>query len=151
MSDIAEFISEVPDACKTFVTEAHEAMVKAGYKSKIVKKPGGSTAAYAHPKTKQVLAQFFFRKKVLHLYLYVVFFGDFNGYLDKLPRSVSDQLGVFNDCKRLHNPDACNPKCPMGYDFTVSDVRYRKCKYGRVTVVMNKESMGLLDILTKRV
>ena len=26
------------------------------------------------------------------------------------------------------DPDSCNPKCPMGYDFLLKGERYRKCR-----------------------
>ena len=69
-----EFLAAVPIEYRVFVSKTNETMVKNGYKQKIERKASGLTATYLQPKTNKILIQFYFRKNVLYMYLYIVFF-----------------------------------------------------------------------------
>lgn len=43
-------------------------------------------------------------------------------------------------CKRLINPDHCNPKCAMGYDFIMDRERYQKCRYMAFMPTLSEEN-----------
>jgi hypothetical protein len=66
------------------------------------------------------------------------------GFLDTLPAEMKKEISKASICKHLVNPDDCNPKCVMGYDFIMDKVRYQKCRYSAFMLTITEESISYI-------
>jgi len=144
MITIDDFIKTVEPAHQAFVAEAHGALTAGGFKLKIEDKATGLFASYSHPKTKRSALNFFFRKKGLFARLYPDKISDYDGLLNSLTEAMIKELDKAAPCKRLINPDDCNPKCITGYDFTIGGKRFIKCRYMCFQFLVTEESKSIL-------
>jgi hypothetical protein len=140
----SDFISNVNPDYKEFVTKNHEALQKDGYKLKIESKATGLFASYSHPKTKRSILNFFFRKKGFFTRIYVDDIKRHSDFLNALPAQIEKEIAKSGVCKRLVDPETCNPKCMMGYDFYINDNHYQKCRYNCFQFDVNSESMPII-------
>ena len=60
--------------------------------------------------------------------------------LDTLPEKVKKEIKKASVCKRLINPDDCNPKCVMGYTFVLDGQQYQKCRYMAFQPTLSEEN-----------
>jgi hypothetical protein len=137
----SDFLSAVSPEHQEFVTKIHDELTNNGYKLKIEVKANGFFASYSHPKTKRSVINFFFRKKGFYIRIYADNINKYSEILDSLPEPMELELTKAGVCKRLLNPDDCNPRCISGYDFYIKDKRYQKCRYGCFQFLVNQESM----------
>ena len=61
-------------------------------------------------------------------------------FLDTLPEKVKKEIKNASVCKRLLNPDDCNPKCAMGYTFSLDGEQYQKCRYMAFQITLSEEN-----------
>jgi hypothetical protein len=139
-----DFLSEVGVDNREFVANIHAMLAQDGYKCKIELKASGFFVSYSHPKTKRSMLNFLFRKNGLFTRIYadnVIRYADF---LNRLPEKMEKEINKAPVCKRLINPEDCNLKCITGYDFSVKDNRYRKCRYQCFQFSVNPDSRPVL-------
>jgi len=140
-----DFLAKVKQDYKEFVTKIHEALVQDGYKVKIESKTSGFFVSYSHSKTKRVMLNFLFRKKGLLIRLYADNFNKYADFLNRLPEKMEREIEKASVCKRLINPEDCNPKCIMGYDFFIKENHHQKCRYSCFQFEINPESIPALS------
>jgi len=144
---ISDFHAEAPQRYSNFVLQAHELLIQNGYKSKFQLKKHGLSAQYNSPNTKGNALQFVIRDNALHVYLYNIFFYEFNGFLENLPLVILKEHDEYRNCT-----DSCNPVCE-GYRrlyYTVNGKQYRKCSVGRRFFTVDEEIVtGILSVLAK--
>lgn len=136
-----EFLSEVEPDYKAFAAKIHEAMLRDGYKVKIESKASGYFVSYSHPKTKRSILNFLFRKKGLFVRIYADNFSKYSDFINDLPEKMEREISKAPNCKRLIDPDDCNPKCIKGYDFFMRDNQYKKCRYACFQLEVNAQSV----------
>jgi len=144
---ITDFQSEVPPEYSNFVLQAHELLIQNGYKSKFQLKRHGLSTQYNSPKTKGNVLQLIIKNNVLQMYLYNIFFYEFNGFLENLPPVVIKQYDKYRNCI-----DSCDPVCEEGRRnyYTINGKQYRKCSVGRQLFTVDKEIVaGILSVLKK--
>ena len=145
---IANFLSEVPQKYINFVSQAHELLAKNGYKSKVLLKRHGLSVQYNSPNQKGVNAlQFIVRDNELLMYMYNIFFYEFNGFLEKLPQTVINDYDGYRNCT-----DTCTPVCEEGKRnyYEINGKQYRKCSVGRRLFTVDEEiAAGILSVLQK--
>ena len=146
----SDFFLEVPDENKDFVSTVHELFTNDGYKIKIEPKPIGYMLTYLHPKTKHSLLNFVFRKNGMYIRLYGANCNSYQDVLDRLPQSMVAQMKKAGDCPRLLGQDKCSSKCAMGYDFTIGDTRFQKCRIACFFLQVDEESMPFLLEMAQR-
>ena len=139
------FVSEVDQGYRKFVTKIHKSLLNDGYRVKIESKASGMFVSYSHPKTKRSLLNFLFRKEKFLLRIYADNCDKYTDFLDRLPEKMEKEIGRASVCKRLINPKDCNPKCITGYDFFIRGSRYQKCRYGCFQFEVNRESVPVLS------
>ena len=139
-----DFIAGVAPAYRKFVVNIHESLLRDSYNIKIESKISGMTASYAHPKTRRNVLSFFFRKANLLTRVYADNLAQYTGFLNRLPEKMEKEIAKASLCKRLVNPDECNPKCIKGYDFFVRKNHYQKCRYNCFQFEVNAESIPVL-------
>jgi len=145
---ISDFNAEVPQEYRNFVLQVHELLTQNGYKSKVQLKRHGLSAQYNSPNQKGYNAlQLIVKNNKLHMYLYNIFFYDFNGFLEKLPPVVIAQYDEYRNCT-----DSCDPVCEEGKRnyYAINGKQYRKCACGRQLFTVDEEiASGVLSVLKK--
>ena len=140
-----DFLSEVSADDREFVCKIHESLLHDGYRSKIESKASGFFVSYSHPKTKRGMVNFLFRKSGLFVRIYADHLGKYVDFVNRLPEKMEDEIRKAPVCKRLINPKDCNPKCITGYDFSIRDSRYQKCRYCCFQFAINPEAVPVLS------
>ena len=139
------FLADVSPEYREFAEGINAALLGEGYKYRIESKANGFLVSYSHPKTKRSILNFLFRKKGLYVRLYADHLAAYAGLLDRLPESMEKAIVKAPVCKRLINPEDCNPRCPMGYDFMIRGSRYQKCRYNCFLLEVTPESLPVLE------
>jgi hypothetical protein len=145
-----DFISGVGSEYKDFVAGINNKLQSDGYKVKIESKASGFFISYSHPKTKRSILNFFHRKKGLYVRIYADGLSNYADILDALPDEMQMELAKAHVCKRLVNPDDCNPKCIMGYDFEMKGNRYQKCRYSCFQFAVDTGSIPAISDFIER-
>jgi hypothetical protein len=57
---------------------------------------------------------------------------------------MEKEIAKSSVCKRMINPEDCNPKCVMGYDFFIRKNNYKKCRYNCFQFEVNPENVQVL-------
>ncbi|MGI6069697.1 MAG: hypothetical protein ACOYBE_04640 [Blautia sp.] len=121
-----DFVASVPAENRDFVEEVHNKLMKLGCKMEIKSAKSGYMVSYlSHKKT---VANYVFRKKGMFVRIYGVHVNEYENILETLPDEMIREIQKAPACKRLADPDACNPKCSMGYDFWLKGEHYQKCR-----------------------
>jgi hypothetical protein len=139
-----DFLANVSEDNKDFVKKVHESLTRDDYKINVESKASGFFASYSHLKTKRSIMNFLFRKKGLLVRIYGDNCGEYAYLLNKLPDNIVKQIDKTGVCKRLINPQDCNAKCVMGYDFYIGDKHYQKCRNSRFCLEVDSESIPFL-------
>lgn len=122
-----DFIQTVDTDSQAFVKELHQVLSDCGCKIEVKEAKSGYVVSYTwHKKT---IANYVFRKKGLLVRLYANHLGEYMAFLDTLPPDMVKAIGDAPICKRLVKPDACNAKCPMGYEFLLQGQHHQKCRF----------------------
>ncbi|WP_066495514.1 hypothetical protein [Abyssisolibacter fermentans] len=142
MEDIkfTNFLETVDNSNKDFVVDINTFLLQQGCKCKIKTAKSGFTVSYILDTTKKTLATFICRKTGVKLRIYPQHLRQYEDFLSLLPDKMKKEIKKASLCKRLVNPDACNPKCIMGYDFYIDDEHYQKCRYMAFQHALNQES-----------
>ena len=60
--------------------------------------------------------------------IYGVHVNEYEEVLETLPDELIRAIQAAPICKRLADPDACNPKCAKGFEFWLRGEHYQKCR-----------------------
>ena len=139
-----DFISQVHPACKDFVHELHALLGENGYKLKLDAAKSGYVASYSHAKAKRVIMNFVFRKGGLVIRIYGDHVNRYINFMQTLPESMVKTIEKSPVCKRLLDPNQCNSRCGMGYDFEIKGNRNQKCRYNCFMFEVNDENIPFI-------
>lgn len=139
-----EFINAVDPHFHDFVNELHDYLVQSGCKVQIKPTSSAYLVTYIITKTKKSVANFVFRKSGLILRIYGEGANQYHEFLDTLPDTMIETIRKAPVCKRLVNPEDCNPKCTMGYDFILKGDRYQKCRSSAFMFLIDEENCPYL-------
>lgn len=132
-----DFIASVDADCVDFVTELHRDFVGAGCKLEVKEAKSGYVVSYLL--NKKTVANYVFRKKGLIIRIYANHLLDYMDLLETLPGPMAEDVKDAPVCKRLVNPEDCNPRCAKGYDFLLDGKRYQKCRYSAFQFLLSEE------------
>lgn len=135
-----DFMNAVALEYQDFVKSIHEYLLENGCKSTIELKKTGYFVSYTFNKTKKSIVNFVFRKKGLIIRIYGENAYKYLEFLDTLPNEMVSSIKKAPVCKRLINPNDCNSKCSMGYDFVIKDTHFQKCRYNCFMFDINNEN-----------
>lgn len=121
-----EFLQSVEERDRESVARLQEDFLAAGCDMEIKEAKSGYVVSYRFDK--KTIANYVFRKKGLMVRLYANHLPAYMEFLDTLPEGMKKSVRTAPDCKRLLNPESCNPKCAMGYDFLLDGERCQKCR-----------------------
>lgn len=98
------------------------------------------------------MATFVYRKTGIKLRIYPQHLNEYGRFLDTLPVKMKKEIIKSSVCKRLINPDDCNPKCVLGYDFIMDSEHYQKCRYMAFMPTLTEESTSYMkEFLQKEI
>ena len=139
---LAEYTTNVDETGKKFVDELNSLLEKKSCTAKIADiKDGVSKITYERPGTKRSLVSLTIGRDVLiHI------------YADRIKEYINDLMSlpapILNAIKR---GKACDPsktgvcaKCVGGYEFTVGDMKYNKCRYENFRFRVNERTAAHL-------
>jgi len=146
----SDFLLEVSDSSKDFVLTIHKMMEDASYKIKLELKANGFLVSYSEPKTKKSILNFVFRKNGMYIRIYGNNCNAYADLLHRLPENIVTQIDKSGDCSRLLDPQKCNSRCALGYDFSIGGKRYQKCRLVCFFLFVDAESIPyLLELVEK--
>lgn len=134
------FLDTVDERFRTFVMQINEYLEEQGCKCDIKSAKSGYVVSYVLKDSKRTLATFVSRKTGMKLRIYPEHIGEYQGFLDSLPEKMKKEIKKASVCKRLLNPDGCNPKCVKGYSFVMEGELYQKCRYMAFMPALSEES-----------
>lgn len=121
-----DFFATVSEKDKPFVDEMHKIFLAHGCTLEVKEAKSGYVVSYLH--NKKTVANYVFRKSGMLLRLYAKHVQQYMELLDTMPDAMVKAIQAAPVCKRLINPDDCNSKCSMGYDFILRGERQQKCR-----------------------
>lgn len=134
------FLESVDVPNQPFVLELHEFLTENGCKCDIKPAKSGYVVSYVLCDAKRTLATFVFRKTGVRLRIYPEHIEQYQDFLVGLPEKMKKEIRKASVCKRLINPDDCNPKCVMGYRFVFEGETMQKCRYMAFMPTLSKEN-----------
>ena len=133
-----QFFETVGTDDQIFVQDLHHYLLENGCKVTFEEKKSGYLASYKYGKPPKALMNFVFRKDGMIARIYGERISGYPDFLNTLPKEMVQHIESAGVCKRIvHN--TCSPKC-SGYDFTIGDERFQKCRYNCFEFLMTSES-----------
>lgn len=142
------FIATVDCENKDFVNEIHNILTKRGCKLEVKEAKSGYLASYLL--NKKTVANYVFRKKGLMIRIYANHIGEYTEFLDQLPGGMAKAVSAAPVCKRLINPEDCNPKCSMGYDFLMGGYHLQKCRNNAFMFLVCEDNNPFIKSFVKK-
>lgn len=121
-----DFIITVDSENQDFVSGLHHDLIEHGCKIEV--KPAKSGYLVSYILNKKTIANYVFRKKGLIIRIYANHVNQYMEFLETLPKEMVKSISDASSCKRMANPDSCNLKCAMGYDFWLMGEHLQKCR-----------------------
>ena len=134
------FMETVDELFCDFVHGINGYLTGNGCKCDIKTQKSGYVVSYVLNSGKRTLATFVSRKTGMKLRIYPEHIQEYQGFPDTLPEKVKKEIRKASVCKRLINPDDCNPKCVMGYTFALDGEQYQKCRYMAFQITLSEEN-----------
>ncbi len=135
-----EFL-EITGSNRSLVEDINGFLLENNCKREIKTAKSRFTVSYLLQDTKKTLAVFVCRKTGIKIRIYPQRLNEYMNFLDSLPANMKKEIAKASVCKRLLNPDDCNPKCVMGYDFIMGKEHYQKCRHMAFMFTVTEESV----------
>lgn len=134
-----EFL-EITGLDRDFIEDINNFLLENNCKRRIKAAKSSPTVSYLLQDSKKTLATFVCRKTGIKIRIFPQHLNEYMGFLDTLPAKMKKEIAKASVCKRLVNPNDCNPKCVMGYDFIMDKERHQKCRYMAFMPSITEES-----------
>lgn len=134
------FMETVDENFRDFVKQIDKYLTENDCTCDIKLQKSGYVVSYVLNSSKRTLATFVSRKSGMKLRIYPEHLHQYQSFLDTLPEKVKKEIKKASACKRLINPDDCNPKCVMGYTFALDGEPYQKCRYMAFQPTLSEEN-----------
>lgn len=134
------FLESIDESNRVFVEELNNFLIESNCKCDIKSAKSGYLVSYILKDNKRTLASFVIRKSGVKIRIYPENINKYQSFLNTLPSKMKKDVKKASVCKRLINPDDCNPRCVKGYSFILDDETYQKCRYMAFMPTLNKEN-----------
>lgn len=145
-----DFLAALPPQLVEYATQTDSYLQQNNCTLKIESAKNGYVVSYFHKPSGRTLLNYVFRKKGVLMRLYADNVLKYMDYLETLPQTMQKDIEKAPVCKRLINPDACNPRCPKGYEFLLAGQQHQKCRYNCFMFLINEESMPHLQTILQK-
>jgi len=142
-----QFLKAINEDYQAFIQDLHKYLINNGCKPTFEAKKSGPFASYKHAKSKKSIVNFLTRKNGMFVRIYGENVGKYPGFMNELPEEMVQSIKSAGICKRLAF-DTCSPKC-TGYDFTIENERYQKCRYGGFEFLITGESSPYIKLFVE--
>ncbi len=147
---IDNYLNALNDTNRLFFKEIDDYLQRHDYKLKIEAIKSGTRFTYTCNKNRRAIANFVIEENKFQLHLYADNISSYTDFVQSLPKNILSVLQKGGKCKRLIDADACNPKCIMGYDYLLDNMRYQKCRYLNFKfLLINHEYNAFIERLIK--
>ena len=144
------FVDRVDPRYQSHVSEIHSELMKRGCRLEMKTAKSGFVVSYIRKDTKRTLATFVQRKSGIKLRVFADHIAEFQELLNAFPSRMKTEIRKASVCKRLLDPNDCNPRYRMGYTFVMEREQYQKCRYMAFLLTLNEESHPyILQLLHK--
>lgn len=143
------FVEAVGEEHADFVNDMNDYLTENGCVVEIKEAKNGYVVSYKHKPTKRTLMNYVFRKPGPMMRIYGDNVQSYMEQLDKWPDSMKAAVKKAGNCRRLLNPEDCNSRCPMGFDFILDGERQQKCRYGGFMFFLSDETKPHLGEMLK--
>ncbi len=133
-----------------FINQSNQLMLDNNCKVEIKEAKSGYLVSYVHTPTARTVANYVFRKKGLMIRIYADHVPEYMSLLDNWPESMKNTIRKATPCKRLLDPNACNPRCVMGFDFILDGNREQKCRNSSFMFFLDPETKPHLKDMLER-
>ncbi|MCL2055189.1 MAG: hypothetical protein FWG90_12275 [Oscillospiraceae bacterium] len=144
------FVETAGEKHTDFINSLHENLVNANCKAEIKEAASGYVVSYIHIPSKRTVINYVFRKKGLMIRIYADNVPNYMEILETFPNTMKDLIKKSGPCKRLLNPDDCNSRCLMGFDFILDGERQQKCRNGAFMFFLDDETKPYVNVLVLR-
>lgn len=145
-----DFLNDLTTEELPLAADIDDLYIYNGCKRDIKQSASGHTVSYISGVTKKTLASFVCRKSGLKIRLTPQKPFDCVELLHNLPDNMRKDMIRGNDCKRLSDENVCNPRCLMGYTFTLDGEIYKKCRSMAFLFSVTEENMShILSFIRK--
>lgn len=144
------FVEAAGPSHSEFINRLHQYLLSHQCSVEIKEAKSGYVVSYLHPSDKRVLANYVFRKKGPMLRIYASHIASYMECLEEWPTAMKAAVKKAPSCKRLIDPEACNPRCSMGFDFLMDGERFQTCRYSGFTFFLEKETNPYLQDMMER-
>lgn len=128
-----------------FIENLHKLLLSNDYSITIKEAKSGYVVSYVHKPTKKTVANYVFRKNGPMIRIYADNVADYMNQLDLWPEDMKASIRKAGVCKRLVNPDACNPRCSTGFDFLLDGEHWQKCRNNCFLFYLNDSTKPFLQ------
>lgn len=139
----------VDECFREFVSQIHDYLVEQGCNCEIKTAKSGYVVSYTLGTAKRTLATFVSRKTGMKLRIFPEHIHEYQTFLNGLPEKMKKDIKKASVCKRLVNPDDCNPRCVMGYTFEMDGKQYQKCRYMAFMPALSRENNPYIKLFLK--
>lgn len=143
-----DFIVTVDRGLTEFVIRLHSELTEGGCNIEVKEAKSGYVVSYLY--NKKAIANYVFRKKGIFARIYGSHIVDYMEILDTLPDGMVKVIQNAPVCKRLIDPDTCNSKCTMGYDFIMHSEGYQKCRNNAFMFLLCEENNPFIETFLKK-
>lgn len=144
------FLESVDEQNRDFVAELNDFLLQNHCRYDIKSAKSGYVVSYILCDRKKTLATFVFRKSGIRLRIYADHVAEYQELLERLPEKMKKDIRKASVCKRLVDPEDCNPKCPRGYSFSLDGEAYQKCRHMAFMPALNKENNPFIRELLEK-
>ena len=145
-----DFLAIVNPATAPAVLALDEIMRAGGCVVGIEPAKSGYVVSYKHAGSGRVLANFVFRKKGLLIRIYADHVLQYLELVEALPPALRAKVAKAPVCRRLVNPELCNPNCPKGYEFILDGQGQQKCRYNCFLFFLEEAANPAIQTLVER-
>jgi len=123
-----DFLSAAGAEHEEFINNLHQFLTDRHCTHKIKTAANGYVVSYVHKPSKRTVANYIFRNGRPMLRLYADNISSYSEVIAKLPDDMKNTIRAGGNCARLLDPNACNSRCFLGYDFMLDGERQTKCR-----------------------
>lgn len=127
-----------------FIDAVHSLLLENGCTVDIKDAKSGYVVSYVYKPENRTLLNYVFRKKGPMARIYADNIPAYMEVLDQWPDSMKKAILKAGPCRRMLNPEACNPHCKMGFDFIMDGERQQKCRYNCFLFFLDDETKPYL-------
>jgi len=123
---------------QAYAQELHSYLLESGCKAAFEKKKTSLLGSYKFGKPPKSVLNVLLKKDGLYVRIYGEHIHLYTDFLQNMTTEMVTTLDKRGDCARLTH-GGCSTKC-KGYDFTIRESRYQKCRYNCFEFLVTEES-----------